>query len=822
MNVFLRKQLLLCCLLTLASISLQAQVSSRLLKAFDGQTIRDTFESVNPPAWAITPSKGTAGFRKLSNSKYELTYTAPVGVSSIDSFRVAHFPCSLCSYLINYKVEISSSSIIANHDYTFGAKNSAVSIDVLTNDESSNGVLKLTAITLANNGTATINGNTIQFTPTSDFEGVAYFNYVVCNGNGLCDNGTVTVQVLGANATKSDTLRVFTKKNQSQVILIPNTFSIVGNPSNGTYTTAGDAPTYTPNAGFTGTDYIRFQSGNVNKWVEMVVLDAVPNTLAFDDEVYTTPAEPIEINVLANDLHKEQSGCFTIQDQPQAGTIEFDESGLVTYYPAAGFSGVDWFTYTVQAPGCAGAAETATAYVYVSNFEPAYTKFRMYTPKGTPLVIGNNVPIANFMYKVKVQGDLGRVVILEGTRDTTIQGKTISGNNIILYQPNNGVPSGIDEFELTYCVLDGLNGCAYEKSIKVEVEILNIGGNPDTKACLDDCVWPGDTNLDGEVNLEDLLPLGVGMGAVGVPRNQNTSVWFGQYGNDWNEDSNVNFKHLDTNGDSIVTALDTAAISAYYGKTHGLKASKPLFYKYNLELQGDVFINPGDVVELDLILGNEDQPITDLYGFTFPFEYSPLVFEPESVEIDFSGDNWFNYNSPTLYMTKNNGKGLIEGAITRTSGVSAKGFGEVGKVRFVTTNDLDGWRTDGEEVILEIGGGTSLTTNSAGQTIGVNVKPIQLHIIRKSEEEIQNTPLTEDLLKVYPNPTRDLLNVHLNGGQEFERVVVYSMTGQLVYNSGNMLTNRVQLNTSNLQDGMYILSVHSAKGVLNKKFEVIR
>lgn len=801
----------------------QANRIKRTLIIDEGETIKDTLSRVDPSAYdmfiSTPPLNGLAQIRKISPTKFELTYTPKANYSGKDTLIVQDNFCSFCLQYFDYSIQINPAQLAANHDYTFGAKNTSISVDVLNNDVSSNGIFKLTAIPLTNNGTATINGNSIQFTPAPDFEGVAYFNYVVCNGSGLCDNGTVTVQVLGENVTKSDTLRVFTKKNQSQVILIPNSFTIAANPANGTYNAAGDAPIYTPNTGFTGTDYIRFQSGNVTKWVEMVVLNAESNTLAFDDEVYTTPAEPIEINVVANDLHKEASGCFTIVSQPQAGSIEFEESGLVTYFPSAGFTGVDWFTYSIQAPGCGGKAEIATAYVYVSNFEPAYTKFRVYTPQNTPLVIGNDVPIANFMYKVKAQGDLGRVVILEGTQDTTIQGQTIAGNNLILYIPNTGVPSGTDEFELTYCVLDGSNGCAYEKSVKVEVEILNISNAP---SCLDDCVWPGDTNLDGVVNIEDLLPIGVGMGSVGVPRAQNGfTQWFGQQGNDWNNASNVNFKHIDTNGDSIVTALDTAAIGSYYGKVHGLKASKPVFYKYVLELQGDVFINPGDVVELDLVLGNEEQPIADLYGFTFPFEYNPIVFKPESVEIDFSGDSWFNYNSPTLYMTKNNGKGLVEGAITRTSGVSGKGFGEVGKVRFVVIDNLD-FRIGEDETILEVGGAKAISTNSAGQSIGVNVKPVQLHIVRKSEDEINNTPLTEDLLKVYPNPTRDLLNVHLNGGQEFERVVIYSMTGQMVYNSGNLLTNRVQLNTNNLQNGMYILSVHSAKGVLNKKFEVLR
>jgi hypothetical protein len=796
------------------------------LQTSQGQSVTKSITAISNPAnqapyLAPTPKNGSVQLNRINSSQYEVVYTPNVGFTGIDTFKVAFFECpGFCPRAGEFKVTVqSSASILANHDYTFTTKNSATSVNVLANDTSSNGVLKLTAIPLANNGTATINGNAIQFTPNPNFEGIAYFNYVVCNGSGLCDNGTVTVQVLGDNARKSDTLRVFTKKNQSQVILIPNTFSITANPTNGTYSTSGDAPVYQPNANFVGTDLLRFQSGNTSKWVEVVVLDVEANTLAFDDDIYTSPGEPIEVNVLANDLHKEQSGCFAIQDQPQAGTIEFDNNGLVTYYPAAGFTGVDWFTYTVQAPGCTGAVEMATAYVYVSNFEPAYTKFRMYTPQGTPLVIGNDVPIENFKYQVKAQGTLGKVIILEGRRDTLIQGQRISGNNIILYQPLLGILDGTDEFELTYCVLGGQNGCAYEKSIKVEVEILNII-NLGSATCLDDCVWPGDTNQDGIVNIEDILPIGVEMGEVGVPRSEQHPQWFGRSSNDWN--GNPKLKHIDTNGDSIISALDTAAISTHYGKTHGIKSTRPVFYKYNLELQGDVFINPGDVVELNLVLGSEEQPIADLYGFTFPFEYNPLVFDPASVRIDFSNASWFGYNSPVLYMSRNNDAGLVEAGATRTSGVAAKGFGEVGTVKFVVRDDVLGIRLGDEETVIEVGGGISTVSNSAGQRFGVNVKPAQLHIVRKTEAEIKNTPLTDDLLKVYPNPAQDLLNVHLNGGQEFETLLVYNLTGQVVYQMTGLKTNRAQINVSNLQDGLYIVSIKAAKGVVKKKFEVIR
>lgn len=832
MNVSLRKHFFLLVLLAV-SVSAWGQRYYPVLETSRGQEIRDTINAISTPEnlapfIATPPSNGSVELKKISSSLYEVIYTPIFSFIGTDNFRIQFFEgCAFCLRFSDYTVNVTEALIAANHDYAFGAENTTASIDVLANDESSNGVLNLTAIPLTNNGTASFvpGSNTIEFTPDADFEGIAYINYVVCNGAGLCDNGTVTIQVLGDNTNYGDTLQIFTKKNIGQVVLVPNDFQLTSDPANGTYDVNGDAPMYLPNQEFTGKDYLQFQNGNTSKVVEVVVIDAEDNMMAFDDEAYTVPGAIVEVNALANDLYGADSGCFTIQSQPHSGTVEASEDGIVNYVPNPGFIGVDWFTYAVNAPGCGAAEETATVYVYVSNFEPSATKFFMRTPKRTPLVIGNNVPIDNFMYELEEQGDLGRAIILEGERDTTILGQSISGKNLIIYIPNNNVTSGTDELEITYCVLDEDGDCYYKKAIKVEIDILNLESTSGGSFCIADCVWPGDTNMDGVVNIADLLPIGVSMGEVGTPRSESDlSVWYGQSGNDWSEEmgGKVNLKHIDTDGDSIVTAQDTAAIREFYGNAHGLTSTQLPFFKYNLQLEGDITANPGDVVEFDIILGTEGEPVVDLYGFTFPFEYIPFLFKPEAVELDFSDPSWFSYNSPTLYMSYNNQKGLIEGGFTRTSGVSASGFGKIGKLRLVVVEDIAGFRPGDEGIIVELGGGMATAANSGGQNFGVHVGNIQLQILPLSEEEIEDMPLTEDLVKVWPNPAHDLLNVHLNAGQEFERVQIYNLTGQILYDSGQTLARRTQVNVSQLQNGVYILSVITPKGVVNKKFEVVR
>ena len=393
--------------------------------------------------------------------------------------------------------------------------------------------------------------------------------------------------------------------------------------------------------------------------------------------------------------------------------------------------------------------------------------------------------------------------------------------------PNANVASGEDEFEVSYCVIDNNGDCAYEKSIKVEVNILDLGDGSDPM-CIGDCVWAGDTNFDGIVNMADLLPLGLCMGEIGIPRQEaGSSLWYGQYSEDWAnpfEGGQIDLKHLDTDGDSVVTALDTIAINEFYGKTHALTSAEIPYLDYPIVLQGSIFANPGDLVELDMVMGSDGEPAIDIYGFTFPFPYNPNIFVPASVEVDYSGTSWLAYNSPILHMSHNNQEGLMESGFTRTSGISASGEGTIGKVRFVVVTDIDGFRMgDEDQIPVDLGGGNGSVMNSAGQMFGVNVEGFTLYInLENPEDKDENSIVDPDLLKVYPNPVSNFLNVHLNGGNDFEQVVVYNMTGQEVINTGKVMTNRVQLDVSDFENGMYFMSVFTGGDIINKKFEVIR
>ncbi|KAA3633692.1 MAG: hypothetical protein DWQ02_12725, partial [Bacteroidetes bacterium] len=770
MNVLLRKFLTFVFLLSGFALMGQSIVTLNL-ETYGNTSVEYQFTSSPGPASVHEdPINGQVQLNNLGSYNWEVIYTPDEDYYGPDDFELYFFSGTLKTLKVH--VDVLPAKVIAFRDYTSTSAGTPVTVEVLANDFSSNDVFILSAIPAVNNGWAEFEegASTITFHPDPDFSGLTHLNYVVCDGAGTCDNGTVSVTVMPV-VGESDTLRIFTKKNLEQVVLVPPSYSLVaGWPQNGIFDNSDDTPVYIPDVDYTGMDYLYFDHEGGQTTVVIEVLDVEENVFLFNDEYFTTSVESLEFNVLDNDLYGPSTGCVGI-GEPQFGTLlhngntDYMPKGQVIYIPPTDFQGVDWFDYSGHSGGtCGSPGETARVYIHVSNFEPASDKFFMSTPRRTPLLIGYDLPVTAYSFSIIENGDLGDVIYLPGQVDTVIYDKLISGYNLLLYIPHEDVDSGEDEFEIGYCALDIEGNCAVEKSVKIEMDILNIGSGNEPM-CFDDCVWRGDTNFDGMVNLQDLLPIGLSMGEIGSSRNtEDNGFWYGEYAEDWNGPFNtepVDLKHIDADGDSIVTALDTIAISQYYGRTHALVPNVMPFYEDEIILQGEIFASPGDLIELDMYLGNSSDPAVDIYGFTVPFDYNPDIFVPESVKMVFSNSSWLSYNSPILYMTHNDLEGSFEGAFTRTSGVAASGHGDIGKVELIVVDDIAGFRIGDEPIQAQVGGGISTVMNSAGQTFGMKIGGATIHIVLEQEEDFDK--LNPDLLKLSPNPASNFLNVHLNG-----------------------------------------------------------
>lgn len=113
----------------------------------------------------------------------------------------------------------------------------------------------------------------------------------------------------------------------------------------------------------------------------------------------------------------------------------------------------------------------------------------------------------------------------------------------------------------------------------------------------------------------------------------------------------------------------------------------------------------------------------------------------------------------------------------------------------------------------------------ANQTIKVAIKaesdPDNYWIIFDEFNVMLNTGINEadNSARIYPNPAKN--NVNVEASSIINNVEIFNMMGQRVASiDANDVT--VNINTTNLNSGVYMMKVNTENGVINKKFTVAR
>ncbi|MCB0805958.1 MAG: hypothetical protein KDC05_09190, partial [Bacteroidales bacterium] len=199
-----------------------------------------------------------------------------------------------------------------------------------------------------------------------------------------------------------------------------------------------------------------------------------------------------------------------------------------------------------------------------------------------------------------------------------------------------------------------------------------------------DYVWPGDVNYDGEVNMDDLMLLGVTAGTSGPQRVDTSIGWYPHYVTDWADTvvTGVNFKHADTDGNGLVEINDTLAISLNYGKLQsGSFKSLSSFSGPSLfVIPDEVEYDGDDQLTIPVYLGTENEPVQNIYGLRFSIHFDPEIFNTSTSGLDFSG-NWIGSSEDVWNLSKTfDSQGRIDFGITRVDHNQTSGFGFLGSL----------------------------------------------------------------------------------------------------------------------------------------------
>lgn len=84
--------------------------------------------------------------------------------------------------------------------------------------------------------------------------------------------------------------------------------------------------------------------------------------------------------------------------------------------------------------------------------------------------------------------------------------------------------------------------------------------------------------------------------------------------------------------------------------------------------------------------------------------------------------------------------------------------------------------------------------------------------------------LSSDLIKIYPNPSKDFVSIEINTDalKGDVQVVILNMTGQEVSNQKMFVNGKANLNVSNLQAGSYIVRISNSKNLIAKSLMIAR
>lgn len=354
------------------------------------------------------------------------------------------------------QVLVNRAPLAVNDSATVDRNAAAISISVLANDSDPDGdTLTITATTAPANGTATISGSSVLYTPRAGFTGSDSFTYTISDG-ALTATATVNITVRiappVANPDTASTVRgtpvsFNVLSNDSDPAGEALSLVALGTPSNGSASfTADGVVTYTPAAGFVGSDTFSYRARNVSG-VEVegritVTVTAVPPRALSD--IATTPYNtPVTVNVLVND--SDPSGdTLTLVNVTGAsnGTVSFSADGNVTFSPDAEFfGGVITLGYRIR--NTAGGEDTASLVITVSPpVGPIAVADEAFTPGVTPVdidVLANDSDPQNLAIRVVTvnRGFRGTTTLLPDGRVRYTPSDTWCGTDLFTYTIQN-------------------------------------------------------------------------------------------------------------------------------------------------------------------------------------------------------------------------------------------------------------------------------------------------------------------------------------------------------------------------------------------------
>jgi len=349
--------------------------------------------------------------------------------------------------------------------------------------------------------------------------------------------------------------------------------------------------------------------------------------------------------------------------------------------------------------------------------------------------------------------------------------------------------------------------------------VFTVGGS---EICdYNDCVFPGDANNDDWVNIFDVLNLGIGFNKLGEIRPNAVIAPILQAAFDWGFFTffDLDFKHIDCDGNGVVNAEDYAAIDQNYQKITTQKdflvdATLP---EVSLTLPANsVIINSNQTevsIPANLVVGANGLAVDNLYGIALAVDYDKSLIK--DIQTTYNPTSFIGNTGDVLTRRKLlTEEGQVGYAITRTDQLGVNGTGNIAEFALILELDIIVGRS---ESVLELDIIDLIVVDSSGREIPVTVTDDNPAVtVIFDENALTNTAeqLLTEQFEIYPNPVSENLIVDLARDVDLRdgQIDIYNSLGQKVVEQA-ITNHQTILPVATLAKGVYWVKVTTEDGV---------
>ena len=297
-------------------------------------TLTSTDPNGDPLTYQVIagPNSGT-----LTGSGISRIYTPNAGFSGSDSFQftVTDTATGLVSNTATISITVTPAPVASSQSVT--TNEGVAKAITLTSTDPNGDPLTYQVIAGPNSGTLTGSGASRIYTPNAGFSSNDSFAFRVTDtATGLVSN-TAAVSITVTPPPVANSQSVATNEGVAKAITLtstdpngdPLTYQVISGPSSGTLTGSGANLTYTPNAGFSGSDSFTYTvtdtaTGLVSNAATVSIAVTVPAPVAGSESVTTNEGVAKAITLTSTDPNGDPL-TYQVISGPSSGTLTGSE-----------------------------------------------------------------------------------------------------------------------------------------------------------------------------------------------------------------------------------------------------------------------------------------------------------------------------------------------------------------------------------------------------------------------------------------------------------------------------------------------------------------